>query len=308
MRRDETIESIRWAADRIGSTADRRALLCWSPLATGPIGRVGERAVHFDADDNWTRHPEMRDRRGWIRRGYQAACDRADVLTCNSEATGRFLESLGGRPTVIRNGVDPEFWDPARVAGEPAPAALGSIPRPRIGYAGRLAKRIDVALLLELARRRPEWSFVTIGPTLDARRIAPLKRAPNVHFLGDVNYERLPAFVAAFDVAIVPHRVGELENDGDPTKLYEYLALGLPVVTTPIAGVETFRDWIAIADGADAFEAAIDRFLRFADSGDETARAARRAAVDRPEHHWKSKAEAMLESIDAAMRRKSGGA
>lgn len=299
MREPWVIEKINWAAERAGLSASARTLICWSPLATGPFGKVGESVSLFDADDNWCRHPEMNDRHRWIKRGYEFACKNADVLTCNSENTAEFLHSLGGKPRVIRNGVDADRWDPARWCAAPPPADLARLPRPWIGYAGRLAKRTNVDLIDSLARARPDWSFVLVGPLLDHAWHRTLMDRPNIHFLGDKHYDELPAYVAHFDVSCIFHNVGALENDGDPTKLYEYLALGLPVVTTPIAGVATFADRIDISNEAAEFErliaAALDRRR-----ADPSAFDSNRQSILGSEHSWKAKADQLLDALDAA--------
>ncbi len=299
-RRPAVLAAIGWGAEQAGLSTARRALVCSSPLATGAFGLLGERVIHFDADDNWTRHPQMRDARGWIRRGYETACRRADVLTCNSERLGQFLSGIGGRPIVIRNGVDPDRWDPDRWGRLAPPPELARLSRPWIGYAGRLARRIDVELILGLARRRPEASFVLLGPTLDARWIAPLRRQPNVHLLGDRPYDELPGWVVHFDVAAIWHHVGDLENDGDPTKLYEYLALGLPVVTTPIQGVETFAPWIAIAPDVEAMDGGIGEALARRGANPTAYRSGRQAVIDLG-FTWAARAARFLDLLEAAI-------
>lgn len=293
-------ESITWACSGVGIGQDDLALISSSPLANGALGCLGERASLFDADDNWCNHPEMNDRRGWIRRGYQTAIQKADVLTCNSERTADFLKSLGRRPEVIRNGIDLEAWKPERWNKHEIPGDLAALPRPWIGYAGRLAKRTDVDLVADLARRRPDWSIVLVGPVLDTAWHRPLRQIKNVHLLGDKHYDALPAYVSKFDVACIFHSVGNLENDGDPIKLYEYLALGLPVVTAPIAGVSDFSDWIAIEATAEGFERAITDALD-ARANDSNAYSKNRAAVESETHSWAAKADRMLDLLDSAM-------
>lgn len=293
-------EAFRWAAREAGLATERRVLFCWSPLSTGAFGQADERAIVFDAIDNWCRHPEMRDRRGWIRRGYERACADAKVLTCNSEGTAEFLRSLGGTPRVIRNGVDAGFWDPVRWSSQKVPEDLAGISRPWIGYSGRLAKRIDVPLLLELAKRRPEWSIVLVGPELDRKWMDPLRLCANIRFLGDKPYANLPAYVVHFDAAIIPHNVGPLENDGDPTKLYEYLALALPVVTTPIAGVREFAEHVGIEKDAAGFERAIAGAIERRAS-DSRAFAHNRNAVLTAGYKWSARADELLNAIVSAL-------
>ena len=302
-RRRWVIEGIRWAADRAGMIDTERVLMCWSPLATGPFGQLDERLIVFDALDNWCNHPEMNDARGWIRRGYRTACEKADLLTCNNEGTGKFLAQLGGRPQVDRNGVDADRWDPAQWRDQPPPQDLAAIPRPWIGYAGALAKRTDVDLIDRLAQSRPEWSIVLLGPLMDRDWHRRLLGRANIHFLGDKHYDVLPSYVAHFDVGCVFHLLKPVENM-DPTKIYEYLACGLPVVSTPVAGSETLTEWVTIAEDAEGFERAIAEFLERRAS-DSAAFDRNREAVLGAEYSWSAKAERFLDRIENLLKAKT---
>lgn len=303
LRNESVIEGIRWAATEIGIDPASTALLSFSPLATGPFGRLGEAVRAFDAVDNWLDHPVFRDRRGWIRRGYERAVADADVLTCNSASTAEFLSGLGREPLLIRNGVDINVWDPARWRAEPPPPDLANLARPWIGYSGRLASRTDVALIGDLARRRPDWSFVLVGPVMDKAWHRPLTGRPNVHFLGDKHYDALPGYVAHFDVGCIFHRP-EAVRAMDPTKLYEYLALGLPVASARVAGVDSFADHVAICDSAEQFETAIAGMLKKREA-DPRAFAANREAVIQSEFTWENRAGQMLDEIEKAFASKN---
>ena len=134
--------------------------------------------------------------------------------------------------------------------------------RPIIGYAGKLGLRIDVSLILRLADTLRSGNIVLAGPTMSPRWIRPLLSHPRVRLVGDLHYSLLPDFLAAIDVGIVPHRVGAMENSGDPTKVYEYLAAGRPVISTAIGGIERFADRVVIGRTNDEF---IDGVLAAAD-------------------------------------------
>jgi UDP-galactopyranose mutase len=140
------------------------------------------------------------------------------------------------------------------------PADQRSIPGPKIGFFGVVDERMDRELLGELARRRPEWSFVVIGPVV---KIDPtrLPDAPNIHYLGSRDYEDLPAYLSGWDVAIMPFARNDATRFISPTKTPEYLAGGKPVVSTRIRDVE--RPWadlglVRIADTPRGFVDAIE--------------------------------------------------
>jgi len=111
------------------------------------------------------------------------------------------------------------------------------IPHPRLGYAGVIDERIDLKLIAELADRRPDWHIVMIGPVVKIEE-ASLPRRSNIHWLGMKDYASLPKYLAGWDVALMPFAMNDSTRYISPTKTPEYLAAGLPVVSTPIRDVE----------------------------------------------------------------------
>lgn len=116
------------------------------------------------------------------------------------------------------------------------PSDQAPIARPRIGYFGVLDERLDFGLLEAVARRKPEWNFVMVGPVI---KIDPLglPKLPNIHYLGMKPYNELPDYISGWDVAMMPFAHNESTRYISPTKTPEYLAAGKPVVSTPIIDV-----------------------------------------------------------------------
>lgn len=157
------------------------------------------------------------------------------------------------------SGVDLAHFMPAR-HGLAEPADQVAIGSPRIGFFGVLDERLDRDLLGAAAALRPDWHFVLIGPLskLDADE---LPSAPNLHYLPPKDYEELPAYIAHWDVAMLPFALNDATRFISPTKTPEYLAAGCPVVSTPVADVA--RNWgdsacVTIAGDAEAFMAGAD--------------------------------------------------
>jgi UDP-galactopyranose mutase len=111
-----------------------------------------------------------------------------------------------------------------------------SIPHPRIGHYAVLDERLDTGLVAALADARPDWQLILVGPVV---KIAPedLPRRANIHYLGPKTYDELPAYLSGWDVAFMPFALNESTRFISPTKTPEYLAAGLPVVSTPITDV-----------------------------------------------------------------------
>jgi len=191
-----------------------------------------------------------------------AECARkCDLVVAGSRSMLRWFEGRGGSARAyLRNGVDPGRF--ARATGEPE--ELRKIPRPRVGYSGSLSKWVDYDLLARLARKRPDWSFVVIGGNFKADGRAALDGLANVTLLGERAAGEVPALLAALDVGLVLYDTRFRSwLDGDSMKIFEYLAAGLPTVTTPFhAELEgDFDHLLEIAPDASGFEAAISALL-----------------------------------------------
>ena len=144
--------------------------------------------------------------------------------------------------------------------GLPVPPELDSLPRPRLGYVGVIDERLDYELLDELARSHPDASLAMIGPIVKVDP-ASLPRGANIHYLGPRPYEQLPAYLAGFDVCLMPFAMNEASRYINPTKTLEYLATGKPVVSTPVRDVvRKFSDAVHIAPAED-FAARVEDVL-----------------------------------------------
>ncbi len=116
------------------------------------------------------------------------------------------------------------------------PADQAHIPHPRFGFFGVVDERFDIEMIDAVAKARPEWHFVVLGPVVKIDP-ATLPNYENVHYLGGKKYEELPSYLAGWDVALVPFAMNESTRFISPTKTPEYLASGKPVISTPITDV-----------------------------------------------------------------------
>ncbi len=147
---------------------------------------------------------------------------------------------------LIPNGVDLELFRSRR----PRPAALP--PAPVALYVGTLhIERVDVDLVIELARARPDVQVVLVGPnSLPPEATQRLERMSNIHLLGPRPYDQVPGFLQHADVVIIPHMVNPFTESLDPIKAYECLAVGRPTVATPVAGFRELGPPVVVADRA----------------------------------------------------------
>ena len=139
------------------------------------------------------------------------------------------------------------------------PANLQSFPRPVIGYIGTIHEWFDQNLLKYAAQARPEWTFVFIGP--HRVNIDVLRSVKNIVLLGPKNHSDLPAYVAQFDVGIIPYVNTAFASTIRPNKVLEYMVMGKPVVTTRLPELEIFRNHLLSADSPREFLQAIELAL-----------------------------------------------
>jgi glycosyltransferase involved in cell wall biosynthesis len=175
------------------------------------------------------------------------------------------------------SGVEPEHYLPAIAAR----AARGALARPVAGYVGVIDERVDFELVAGLAARLPDWDIQMIGPVVKVES-HELPVAPNLRYLGSRPYTELPMVMAGVDVALMPFALNEATRSISPTKTLEYLAAGLPVVSTPVPDVvSAFSEVVAVRRDADGFA----RSCREALSMDvrSFARSAQPALLD---HRW----------------------
>lgn len=228
------LDAITWAATTSGM--DRPRVIAWLPTVAPAVAALQPSGLVFDSLDNWMIHPGLRRYAASAAAGYAAMLPTASGVAASAPASRDVLLRWADHVEVIPNGVDPGTF--AGSHARPRDLPPGAV----IGYAGSLAQRVDSELVAAVARDMPEVAFVFIGQLLDPSSIAAMRGIPNIHILGDRHYKEIPAYLAHFDVAWIPHRVGPGESGGDPIKLYEYWAAGREVVSTRIDGLDVWSD------------------------------------------------------------------
>jgi len=188
--------------------------------------------------------------------------ERADVVFTGGAAMHAAAANRHSNIHCFPSSIDTAHFGAAR-NGMPDPADQAAIARPRIGFFGVIDERMDVALVGEVAALRPDWQIVMIGPTA---KIDPahLPQAPNLHWLGGKGYADLPPYLANWDVGFMPFAINDATKYISPTKTPEFLAAGLPVVSTAIADVvEPYGNLglVEIASTAAETVAAIERVM-----------------------------------------------
>ena len=188
---------------------------------------------------------------------------RADLVFTGGRSLHEAKRGLHSDIHCFPSSIDASHFAMARACSLVKPPELADLPRPRIGWFGVVDERMDLELLDKCAARRPDWSFVMVGPVV---KLDPseLPRSPNIHWLGQRSYADLPAHLAHWDAGFMPFAINEATRFISPTKTPEYLAAGVPVVSTAITDV--VRPWgqeglVDIARDAEEAVAALGRVM-----------------------------------------------
>jgi len=212
----------------------------------------------------------------------------ADVTFVTANALESRLRAVDPDATIVRvpNAV-PRSW-----LGDRSPAQ--EFPHPVVGYVGYLGPWIDFELLEAVIRKMPDVHFVFAGPIDDRIGFSSISELPNVRSLGVVPYATVPGLIRGLDICMIPFRQGEIARTTNPVKIYEYFAMGKPVVSTPIRELEEFRTGGILywAEDASGFLAAIRDALAETDQ----ALPAKRHAIAE-QNSWHARVDVMLQHM-----------
>lgn len=204
--------------------------------------------------------------------------ERSDQVIVHSPALREKKGGLNPHTAYVTNGVDYAAFATPR----PEPEDLAAIPHPRIGYVGRMKSQMDWATLAAVARARPDWSLVLVGPVghmggheTERRELLGME---NVHYLGNKAVTDVPAYIQHMDVCLLCYALTDYTKFIFPLKLHEYLAAGRPVVGSDIRSLREFDGIIRIAHDPREWCAAIEAALAPGEQTRERLEARRRVA------------------------------
>lgn len=210
--------------------------------------------------DGWDEHAQRR---------HLDLAERADWVFALSDTMLQNLpDSAVEKSTVLPQAVYAEQY--VARSTEPCPLDIQDIPHPRIGYMGRISRKVDLDLVEYVALERPDWHWVFIGQTGVGFRGDPgstalleqIGRLPNVHILGPREQGLMPVYMANMDVNTMCYRLsGGQWEAGNPLKLFEYLAVGKPVIGTGLDNVRRYKHVIDIPNNKEEWVTAIERAL-----------------------------------------------
>ena len=188
----------------------------------------------------------------WKKQGIRieaALMAKSDLVVANSTYLAELARRFNPHSYYVGQGCDVSLFDKKLISSPPSDIEpIMQLKKPIIGYIGVLFKlRLDIEVLEFLARSRPDWSFVFVGPEDDDFKASELHKQKNVFFLGSKKMEELPNYLNYFDVALNPQKLNEVTIGNYPRKIDEYLAMGKPTVATKTEAMSVFAEYTYLA-------------------------------------------------------------
>ena len=273
-------------------------LVLWfySPISAYQIGRMNESAVVYHCIADFIHEKRNYFRKITINILERCLIQRAHiVLTLTQDLQKRFKE-LNQNTFYFPSAVNIAYFSEVRSRAGDEPKDISLITGPRLGVVGYLDGNIlDIDLLDYIAKANPGWSIVMIGPLFrKSLSLLKLNKNKNVSFLGEKTPSLIPQYLKYLDVCLIPYMRNEFTHNVSAIKLYEYLAMGKPVVSTffsdELAGLETI---IGIAEDKKQFLESIRYFLNCKDDREKLAARINFAA----DNSWQKRLDFLADKI-----------
>jgi glycosyltransferase involved in cell wall biosynthesis len=257
--------ALRWSVKRACRKLGFRNPITWTFVpATGEVaGSLDESTVIYHCVDEFSEFTGT-DKTA-ILELERRLMEKSDYVIVSSDLLYKNKRSHNPNTFLVTHGVDVAHF---RKACDPRTAVakqMQSLRRPIVGFFGLIADWVDLDLIRFLALSRPDWSLVLIGKIVTDVKL--FDDMPNVHLLGQKPYAELPSFAKAFDVAILPFVTNELTLAANPLKLREYVAAGLPVVSSALPEADKLKHALHIGHNQEEFLEIIDRIIASGNTG-----------------------------------------
>lgn len=230
---------------------------------------------------------------------YLRAVSLSDMVLCTSDRLFETARSINPHSYLVPNGCDFEYFSQAAAGVLPVPADIANIPGPIIGYVGVVATWVDLQLIDRLATEFPDCSVVVVGPMYN---VSDVPQKPNLHWLGFKPYEELASYTQRFNVGIIPFIESNMTESVNPIKMWEYIASGLPVVSTAIPETGKFQDLVLHSSNHDEFVYNVYRALHY-----DTAELRSQRLLLAEQNSWAHRARQILDIIETRLAEKGQG-
>lgn len=221
------------------------------------VGKFKEECFLYYCVDEYTQFEGFDTQQ--IARSENELLEKSDIVVTSSQKLHQTKSKIRPDNVLIRHGVDYDHFSSAWQSQLKTPDDIQHLKKPVFGFFGLVHHWIDRSLLANIARLRPQYNFVVIG---DCKvDVSMLRDLPNVHLIGRRPYDTLPAYCAAFDAGMLLFTRTAMTQNINPIKMLEYLAAGLPVISTPLPEAQRYRGPINIVETAEQFALACDNVV-----------------------------------------------
>jgi glycosyltransferase involved in cell wall biosynthesis len=271
--------------------------ISWSFLpASAPVsGTLGEELVIYHCVDEFSAFADTNG--SHIAELEEQLLRKADLVITSAERLRANKVKVNPSTVLVRHGVDFRHFVRACDEATRVPQELARLPGPIIGFFGLIAEWVDLEAIKACARAYPNGSVVLVGKVAPDADVSSLAAFPNIHLLGRKQYEALPGYCKGFDVALMPFRVNELTLNANPLKVREYLAAGLPVVSSDIPEVRKVG-LCKIASSSEDFPRLVEECLR------EGAGCSRERAEKIFHESWDARVDEIRAHVGQALRQR----
>jgi len=276
----------------------RPALLLYDTEAVQYLPAFPNSRVVYDCVDDHRAQAGVRRNPARVEMEEQGILARADAVAVTTESLLRRFQGQHPAVHLVPNVADVSAFLSYR---GPEPDDIANIPHPRIGTVGALdGYKLDVALLGEVAQKRPSWNLVLVGPVEFVGKeweerlenVLSLQHVPNIHFLGQKPYGDIPATVHAFDVAMIPYRESAYNRSSFPLKFWEFMASGTPVVATGLPSLALYGHLATLATSRDEFIAGVEHALL------EQSEKRKKRVEEATRHDWDTRVKRIEELLE----------
>ncbi len=284
-----------WSLRRVCRQLGFRNPITWSfvPASAEVAGSLGERTVVYHCVDEFSEFTGTN--KAAILSLEARLMQKSHCVIVSSEPLLEAKRPYNPNTFLVTHGVDVAHFRKACHGETAIPDDMKSLPKPIVGFFGLIADWVDLNLIRFLATSRPQWTFVLIGKVVtDLKAIEDLT---NVRLIGQKPYSSLPAYAKAFDVALLPFVINDLTLAANPLKLREYLAAGLPVVSSAIPEAKRLSHAVHIAQTDSEWLGVIQRLVSSGETGPQISISER---MDR--ESWDAKVEELSRIVSTVER------
>ena len=219
----------------------------------------------------------------------------SDIIVSNSPYLRDYAKPFNQKAYYVGQGCDISRYTPGQRG---IPTDMKRIEGVKIGYVGFLTEmRLDIPLLVAIARLRPLWKLVLVGPEDAVFQNSMLHEMENVFFLGQKTMEELPDYIDHFDICINPQLVNDLTIGNYPRKIDEYLGMGKPTVATKTPTMDIFEGVVYLGRTAEEYIALIEKALQ-----EDSPKKQQERTAFAQSHTWENNVKEITTAIEAFLK------